>query len=193
MSETFKSPEDIVDALEALYAQSVSNLKAALSAFLHDGTAPEPGLRQNGGFCYPELIVRYDPDGPPPPISRSFGKMSEAGDYASTVTRPAFFRKYLIEQLTPLMRDYEIEIEVRLSDSEIPYAYVWDAGEADGLDQISPAELARLFPAPSLGLIGDEVADGELFEAESARPLALFDAQRTDFSLKRLEHYTGTP
>jgi len=193
MSKPFKNPDEIVDALEALYNEAVANLKSALSAFLHDGTAPDPGHREAGGFCYPELVVRYDPDGPPPPISRSFGKMSEAGTYASTITRPAFFRGYLIEQLTPLMRDYEIDIEVRRSDSEIPYAYVWDAAEADGLDQVSPAELAQLFPAPSLGLIGDEVADGELYDAGSARPLALFDAQRTDFSLKRLEHYTGTP
>ena len=32
-----------------------------------------------------------------------------------------------------------------------------------------------------------------MFEAYDHRPLALFDAPRTDFSLKRLQHYTGTP
>jgi AMP nucleosidase len=31
------------------------------------------------------------------------------------------------------------------------------------------------------------------FTAHSARPLALFDGPRTDFSLARLRHYTGTP
>ncbi|MEM1106006.1 MAG: AMP nucleosidase [Pseudomonadota bacterium] len=193
MPRAFTSPDDIVEALEARYAESVGNLKAALSAFLRDGAAPDPGMREASGFCYPELVVRYTPDGPPPPVSRAFGKFSEPGTYVTTVTRPAFFRAYLVEQLTPLMRDYAVDIEVRASQSEIPYAYVWDAEEADGLDQVSPAELARLFPAPSLGLIGDEVADGELFAPGSERPLALFDAQRTDFSLKRLEHYTGTP
>src|SRR3546814_6302753 len=29
--------------------------------------------------------------------------------------------------------------------------------------------------------------------AEGVRPLALFDGLRTDFSLARLQHYTGTP
>lgn len=182
----------IIDELDELYASSVSNLKSALHSFLKDGTPPDSEVRARGDFTYPELVVRYDPEGPPPPISRSFGKMSEAGIYTSTISRPGFFRPYLVEQLTPLLEDYEVEIEVRRSTSEIPYAYVWDASEADGLDQISPAELARWFPAPSLVDIGDEVADGELFHAGDTRPLALFDAQRTDFSLKRLEHYTGT-
>ncbi|MEO0466847.1 MAG: AMP nucleosidase [Pseudomonadota bacterium] len=183
----------LIDELETLYARSVSNLKTALQDYLKSGTPPDPEARLRGDFTYPELVVRYDPDGPPPPISRSFGKLSEAGVYTTTITRPDFFRHYLEEQLNPLLQDYDVEIEIRRSQSEIPYAYVWDAAEADGLDQISPAELARWFPAPSLGEIGDEVADGELFEMGAERPLALFDAQRTDFSLKRLEHYTGTP
>lgn len=120
--------------------------------------------------------------------------MSEAGDYVSTVTRPDFFRSYLVEQLQPLIDDYpEIEIEVRRSPSEIPYAYVWDGTKAAGLEAVSPAELARWFPSNRLTDIGDEVADGQLFAEGSRRPLALFDAPRVDFSLKRLQHYTGTP
>lgn len=186
-------PKTIVDELDAIYSAAVDALKAALHDFLHSGDTPDPKARAGGLFAYPELVIRYNPDGPPPPISRSFGKMSEAGTYVSTITRPAFFRAYLTEQLVPLLRDYDIEVEVRRSDSEIPYTYVWDPAEADGLDTISPAELARWFPAPSLGEIGDEVADGELYDPGDRHPLALFDGQRTDFSLKRLEHYTGTP
>ena len=186
-------PKAIIDALDGMYCEAVDALKAALHDFLHSGKVPSQADREAGLFAYPELVIRYDPDGPPPPISRSFGKISEAGTYASTITRPDFFRAYLTEQLVPLLRDYEIEVEVRRSDSEIPYSYVWDAKEASGLESISPAELARWFPAPSLGLIGDEVADGELYDLGEWHPLALFDAQRTDFSLKRLEHYTGTP
>src|SRR5208283_5704563 len=41
--------------------------------------------------------------------------------------------------------------------------------------------------------VGDEVADGLWsFEEGQARPLALFDALRVDYSLGRLLHYTGT-
>ncbi|WP_340693941.1 AMP nucleosidase [Hyphomonas sp.] len=187
------TPEAVVDALEALYAEAVEALSGALDLYLHKGTPPDKKLRDSGAFCYPQIRLTYDPDGPPPPISRAFGKMTEAGTYISSFTRPDFFRTYLIEQLTPLMRDYHITVEVERSSQEIPYAYVWEQGQADGLEEISPAELARWFPSPQLADIGDEVADGELFEPMDTRPLALFDAPRVDLSLKRLQHYTGTP
>jgi AMP nucleosidase len=54
--------------------------------------------------------------------------------------------------------------------------------------------LSRWFPSTDLVHIGDEVADGAWDLAlDPTRPLALFDALRTDFSLARLKHYTGTP
>jgi AMP nucleosidase len=55
-------------------------------------------------------------------------------------------------------------------------------------------ELSRWFPSSELVHIGDEIADGVWDQAaHSTRPLALFDGPRTDFSLARLRHYSGTP
>ncbi len=193
MTARYQTSKDIIDALDALYIEAIEALSGCLARFLKDGTPPDGDLRAGGAFCYPELVIRYHPDGPPPPISRSFGKLSEAGIYVSTVTRPDFFRKYLTEQLDLLLRDYTVEVDVRRSNFEIPYNYVWDKDKAGGLEEIAPAELARWFPTPKLEDIGDEVADGALYEPGSTRPLALFDGPRVDFSLKRLEHYTGTP
>lgn len=186
-------PETVIEALEALYSEAVDALSNSLNKFLHDGTPPDARERDSGAFCYPQLRIVYDPEGPPPPISRAFGKFSEAGIYITTITRPDFFRDYLMEVLTPLMRDYDVDVHVERSASEIPYAYVWDPSQAAGLEEIAPAELVRWFPSPKLTLIGDEVADGEPYDEGEERPLALFDAQRVDFSLKRLQHYTGTP
>jgi len=186
-------PDTIIDALETIYQGAVSALKVSIERYLAEGVPPDGELRAARAFCYPELVIRYDPDGPPPPISRAYGKMSEAGTYVSTITRPDFFRAYLREQLRPLLDNYEVEIEVRPSSSEIPYAYVWDETYARGAEHVSSADLARWLPAPQLSLIGDEVADGELYDPGDNRPLALFDAQRVDFSLRRLVHYTGTP
>ncbi|MEO1029042.1 MAG: AMP nucleosidase, partial [Pseudomonadota bacterium] len=56
----------------------------------------------------------------------------------------------------------------------------------------SPSALAKWFPSTSLVEIGDETADGELFDPGTERPLALFDGPRVDYSLHRLKHYTGT-
>lgn len=188
-----KTPKAVVAALETQYKQSVDNLSDALAAFLKDGATPSKADREAGAFAYPELRITYDPDGPPPPYSRAWGKFSEPGVYTTTITRPDLYRDYLVEQLTPLMKDYEVKVEVKRSIAEIPYAYVWDQEKAAGLEDVSPAELAKWFPAPHLSHIGDEIADGEMIGPGADRPLALFDGPRTDFSLKRLQHYTGTP
>ena len=80
-----------------------------------------------------------------------------------------------------------------MSDREIPYPYVFEEGDELVHGDISVAELARYFPTPILAAVGDDVADGAwVFETDRPRPLALFDALRVDFSLRRLRHYTGT-
>ncbi|MGL5362468.1 MAG: AMP nucleosidase, partial [Bosea sp. (in: a-proteobacteria)] len=107
--------------------------------------------------------------------------------------QPEAFRAYLLEQLTPLVRDYGAMIEVGVSDQEIPYPYVLEGGDELARGQVTAAELARHFPTPLLSAVGDEIADGtfEIIDGEP-RPLALFDAVRVDYSLRRLVHYTGT-
>jgi AMP nucleosidase len=58
---------------------------------------------------------------------------------------------------------------------------------------VTPQELATHFPSTDLAMIGDEIADGiHVFDHDEPQPLALFDGLRTDFSLARLAHYTGT-
>ncbi len=75
----------------------------------------------------------------------------------------------------------------------MPYPYVLDRGDELAGGVVTPVELARHFPTPLLSAVGDEVADGLwAFEDGEPRPLALFDALRVDYSLGRLQHYTGT-
>ena len=101
------------------------------------------------------------------------------------------FRDYLVEQLEHLSRDYDVDISVGRSASEIPYAYVIE----DSGIEIGDVELPNYrayFPRTSWSHIGDEIADGVWISSKTSRPLALFDGPRTDFSLARLRHYTGT-
>jgi len=184
---------DILDALEAGYAASVERLRAALSAYAQGGVRPDPSARDQGAFSYPELRIEYDPEMPVPAPARAFARLNQPGIYTTSVARPALFRPYLAEQLEHLVRDYPVRVSVGISASEIPYPFVLDGGALD-LDGISTAELSRWFPSTDLVEIGDEIADGAWDLAlDPTRPLALFDAPRTDFSLARLKHYTGTP
>lgn len=141
-----KTPAEAVEQLEALYQTSVERLQTALKTFLDGGPPPSEATRKSGAFVYPELRVTYEPDGPPPPISRAFGKFTDTGLYASTITHPELFADYLIEQLTLLADQYEITIETGPSDTEIPFSYVLDGADDLDMDAASPAELVRHFP-----------------------------------------------
>src|ERR1700739_108990 len=94
---------EIVDRLEAEYERSVSHLRVDLQAFLSRRTPPDPACRAGGVYAYPLLRVDYAGGGPASRLSRSFGRFSHVGSYAVSITRPALFRDYLVDQLTLLL------------------------------------------------------------------------------------------
>jgi AMP nucleosidase len=184
----------VIDRLCEMYDESVANLRSALAHYLKSGEHPDAEARAGGLFAYPELRVdyRYSPNQGMP--SRAFGRLNAPGRYAQSIARPYLFRKYLTEQLEYLIEDYDVEVSVGASRSEIPYPYVLDATDDLRLDGAQAADLALWFPTTELANIGDELADGEWVQPPGApRPLSLFDGPRVDFSLARLRHYTGTP
>jgi AMP nucleosidase len=190
-----QSVQSIIDQLCAIFDESVANLREALAAYVEKGERPDPSKRAKGCFAYPELRIDYRPAGPRPVATqmRAFARLNEPGNYASSIARPDLFRDYLAVQLQHLIDDYGVDVSVGRSTGEIPYPYVLEASGIE-LGNVSTTELSRWFPSNELVHIGDEVADGvRAFASTESRPLALFDAPRTDFSLARLRHYTGTP
>jgi AMP nucleosidase len=189
--QTASSPQEAVDRLIHLHDTAIEAQRTALDAFFATGQVPTPAERAR--FRYPELRVTYAPDGPFPRTQRAFAKFQAPGVYATTVTQPAAFSGYLLEQLNYLVRDYSAIIETGVSDREIPYPYVFERGDELGRGAHSAADLARYFPTPLLAAVGDEIADGTwIIDEDAQRPLSLFDAARVDYSLRRLVHYTGT-
>ena len=188
--QTISSPEGCITELERLYNQSIACQKEALQLFLKNGTRPTKKTRKN--FCYPELLIIHEPERNYPRIQRAYAKMSRKGIFRTTITQPADFKKYLWEQLHLLQQDYEVSFQVGLSEQEIPYSYVADQDDTLFTDAVSAEDIALYFPTPDLSDIGDEVADEEyILKPGEPWPLSLFDAARTDFSLRRLTHYTG--
>jgi len=183
-------PEAVVAELTRLYDEAVATLRADIAAFVATGAPPPPERRAARAWCYPELRLHYSGSETRPDLARAFGRLARSGTYATTVTRPALFADYLAEQLALLADEYAITLEVARSAQEIPFPYVIDAGA--GLGKVTPLDLARHFPSTELALIGDELADGFEPIPGAPTPLALFDGLRTDFSLARLAHYTGT-
>jgi AMP nucleosidase len=191
---TFEAIPGIIDSLCEIYDESVANLRTALAGYLKSGERPDPQAREEGSFAYPEIRIYYPYGSPPNFPPRAYGRLNQPGHYATSVTRPYLFRKYLSEQLGCLVRDYGVEVTVGRSAREIPYPYVLDGTDDLRLDEVQAADLAMWFPTTELAHIGDEIADGAWVQpAGAARPLSLFDGPRVDFGLARLRHYTGTP
>ena len=185
------TPEQAVDRLELLHTSASDALREALALFTRSGVVPTTEQRRT--FRYPALRVDWQPSGAIHFTRRAWAKFQTPGLYSTTITQPAFFRRYLLEQLRPLADEFGARIEVGISDQEIPYPFVTEAGDEFIHGELSVSELARHFPTPVLANVGDEIADGSwVFERRRSRPLALFDALRIDFSLRRLIHYTGT-
>jgi AMP nucleosidase len=185
------TPEEAVNRLIHLYDAAIEAQRHALEHFFSTGLAPT--LRDRSRFRYPELRIIYRATSVPPVKQRAYAKFQGPGVYATTVTQPAHFKNYLLEQLNYLVRDYGAMLEVGVSDQEIPYPYVFERGDELGRGAHSASELAQHFPTPLLTKVGDEIADGTwVFHDSEPRPLALFDAARVDYSLRRLVHYTGS-
>jgi AMP nucleosidase len=185
------NPSDIVDQLCVLHEAATASLRAALSDYLREGLVPDPA--QRAGWVYPALRLHFSGEGARAGrAARAFARLNRPGDYATTVTRPAMFRDYLVEQLGLLASDYGATFSVAPSPVEIPYPFVLDGADT-APDAAAAATLSRWFPTTELQQIGDELADGLWIDIPGEpRPLALFDGPRTDLSLARLKHYTGT-
>ena len=194
MTEAFivvPTAEEAVDRLAALHERATTALSQALKRYLKDRI--EPSAQERALFRYPELRLTYRFHGEVPVITRAYAKVQLPGTYSVTVTHPAAFRNYLLEQLVPLMRDFTVDVEVGVSQQNIPYPYVVEQGDELAGSGVTAAALARVFPSTDLSAATDGIADGlYVWENTDPLPLALFDAARVDFSLRRLVHYTGS-
>jgi AMP nucleosidase len=124
------TPDSAVDRLEHLYDEATAALRAALERYLAGG--PPPSAEERARFVYPELAVTHAPDRAAPRNRRAYAKFSQPGLYTTTVTQPGFFRRYLLDQLRPLVSEYGATLDVRPSIQEIPYPYV-----LDGVDELA--------------------------------------------------------
>jgi len=183
--------EEAVDHLARMHERATSSLNQALKRYL--ASRSEPDEAERSLFRYPQLRLTYECHGEVPTSTRAYAKVQAPGVYSVTVTHPAAFRSYLLDQLKPLIQDFNVRVEVGMSERNIPYPYVIEQGDELAGAGVTAAELARVFPSTDLSAATDDIADG-LYDWEHADPypLALFDAARVDFSLRRLVHYTGS-
>jgi AMP nucleosidase len=125
----------------------------------------------------------------------SFGHVTEPGVYETTITRPDLFAGYLTEQIGLLIQNHGMPVRIGTSDTPIPlhFAMGEDAHVEGSIPDTLHRPLRDLFDVPDLNVTDDHIVNGNARPAANgARPLAPFTAQRVDYSLARLAHYTAT-
>jgi AMP nucleosidase len=111
------------------------------------------------------------------------------------LSRPDLYAGYYLEQFTLLLENHGVELEVGTSSQSIPVHFSF--AENDHIEGSLSAERRQLmrdvFDLPDLTAMDDGIANGTYMPRPGeAQPLSLFTAQRVDYSLHRLRHYTGT-
>ncbi len=186
---SFTDADAAVAYLQELYKTAAGFLVAAFG----DIAKGQGGARRYRAF-YPEIrlvTTRFDKVD-----SRlSFGHVSEPGTYTTTVTRPDLFGHYLRQQLGLLIQNHGVAVSIGPSDTPIPLHFAM-AGQGEvTLPENGDLDLSLrdLFDVPDLATTNDDIVNGErVRNADGSVPLALFSAQRIDYSLARLAHYTAT-
>ncbi len=186
--QSFTSPAEAVKALRWLYERNTAFLRDAFDSI---GDKP-PAARFRA--LYPEVSI----------VTQSFaeidsrhayGHMFMPGSYSTTITRPDLFDTYLTDQLRLIMRNHGVPVTVSESETPIPLHFAFLEGtHVDGaIAERLKRPLRDIFDVPDLNATDDLIANGTYEPAPGEpMPLAPFTAQRIDYSLHRLSHYTAT-
>jgi len=183
----FTDAKAAVAHLQALYSEATDFLVTKFQAVIENG---QPSARFRA--FYPEIrltTTTFDH-----PDSRlAYGYVSEPGTYSSTVTRPDLFRNYLEQQIGLLLKNHNEPIMIGLSDTPIPLHFAMAARGDIVLSGELKFSLRDVFDVPDLATTNDDITNGEsVRNQDGSAPLAPFTAQRVDYSLARLAHYTAT-
>jgi len=185
--EAFTDAGAAVSRVQEIYNTGANTLRARFKRFLagEDVGAEAPP-------CYPYVgMVNNRAEGRQS-SNLSYGELPGPGAFGTTLTRPDLFPTYYLEQLQLLLANHDQPIWVGESFHPIPLIFVIEEATAD-LTAERVQELRRQFAMPDLSGINDAVANGTYVTPPGQpQPLALFDAERVDYSLVRLAHYTAT-
>ena len=185
----FDEPQAALDRVKAIYDNSISHLRGALQAFVN-GTLPPGRVRATYPFVrvHTDTVARAD--------SRlSYGFVAGPGTYETTLTRPDLFGDYFLEQFRLLLQNHGVALEIGTGTQPVPVHFSFAENDhIEGtLDPDRRLLIRDVFDLPDLGAMDDGIANGTYEAARGEpRPLALFTAPRVDYSLHRLNHYTGT-
>jgi AMP nucleosidase len=187
--EAFSDAGAAVERLIELYETSVRFLCDRFAEVLKSGM---PATRYRA--FYPEIRITTTSFAQAD-TRLSFGHVAEPGRYSTTITRPDLFANYLRQQIDLLIRNHGMPVQIGISITPMPVHFAVANDVALTVPQEGAMEftLRDVFDVPDLSTTHDDIVNGYGFtHPDGSHPLAPFTAQRIDYSLARLSHYTAT-
>lgn len=187
----FRDANKAVEYITEIYNKNVSLIKDTFLKIAHAKTQRQklPNLEN---ATYPYIGIKVTNANLNVDHRIAFGAVLDAGTYGTTLTRPDFFHDYYAKQIDLLISHHNVPVFVGESDWPIPLPFVdeWDTAELQSVKLWqSPIE----FALPNLTIVDDSIVNGT-YKSKKGHPLplALFTAERVDYSIGRLHHYCGT-
>lgn len=183
-----ETPEDAVARLSALYDDAIVRLQSLFNNYIAGEKAPDP----SDAPVYPYLCARVPATSATQTSSLALGRIASTSLHGATITQPGLFSGYLTEQLSRIMGRFSAEIFVGKSYTPIPLSFALESATVQ-LTQERRNELQYHFHTPNLVATNDDIVDGQIILKRSGPlPLSMFTAERVDYSLHRIHHYTAT-
>lgn len=185
----FDDADAAVERISEIYDQGVAIMRAAFDRFT---AGDNDHMHQPIDACYPFLGIEVGASNLNLDNRLSYGALHDPGVFGTTLTRPSLFSDYYRRQISLLLEQHDTSIVVGISNRRMPLPFVIEESTAD-IRQDRVATLQGGFPLPDMSQIDDAIANGTFRPAPGeAKPLALFTAERVDYSLQRFHHYTAT-
>ncbi len=188
-AKRYTQPDEVLARVREIYEANTTYLRERFLAFTRGER-----IRGTVRACYPYVQIQTAVSSRAD-TRLAYGFVSEAGVYATTLTRPDVFASYYLEQFRQLIKNHGEPLEVGVSDTPIPIHFAWPgAMHLEG--ELGPDLVANIrehFDLPDLSYMDDTIVNGTYRpKRDKPLPLAPFTAPRVDYSLHRLRHYTGT-
>ncbi len=183
----YRDADAALAAVQRIYAAATDAVNARFAAFGAGARASDPpaAFYPYVGIDVPAAALNID-------ARVAYGAALDPGSYGGTLTRPDLFASYYREQFALLRQHHGVDLLVGVGERRIPLPFVVERAVA-GVTEADVRALQQVFALPDLSSIDDTIANGTHRAAPGhARPLALFSAERVDYSLQRLRHYTAT-
>ncbi|MCR9212736.1 MAG: AMP nucleosidase [Proteobacteria bacterium] len=183
----YTNAAEAVTRIREIYDENAAKIKTRFAAFeAGDKTSPSEEA------YYPYLGLTIAAGDINLSGKLAYGKIDAAGSFGTTLTQPALFESYFKEQINLILENHKRPVVVGQSNRSMPLPFVIESASSD-VSADDMQALQSIFRMPDLARINDSVANGTYVPPEfGPRPLSLFTAQRVDYSLLRLSHYTGT-